>query len=219
MNKKIIFYSFLEIIFTIIILKIFGSKSSKILTLGIITFYSLKSCYDVMLILNSENSLNLIEKNLRIHLIELVIIFIGHLFLFFYILFVNTYVNWQIILLFVFNVLSKETLLLLYINDDIKYFDLPKKLFTFRRGFRVLLPISFFFAITIYFALNEHANRLYFLWISFGLVVGYLIKKTVENKISFSKLVLSFLLLFLNLYTIYAIYEFSYIIKNFPLTN
>ena len=219
MNKKLIFYSFLEIILTIIILRILGFKSSKILTIAVVIFYFIKNCHDISLIPNSSNSLTIIRDNFRFHLKELSIVFIGYLVLFLLIISFNTYVSWKIILLLVFSIFLKEMLFLLYISDELRYFGLPKKIFTLGKGSGILLTISFFWAITTYSVLGDNSNKLCFLWISFGLIAIYLIKKVLENKISISKLVLSFFVLFLDIYIIFAIFEFSYVIKNFPLTS
>lgn len=219
MDKKIIFYSFLEIILIIAIFKVLGNKSSKIIIIGLIAFYSLKTSYEVSLILNSENPIFIIKENLQRHIKELIIVFLGYLLMFFYFLKINTYVDCKIILLFVLAIFIKEVLLLYYAKENIGYLNLPKKLFILRRGFRILLVVSLFFAVTMYSVLKEHPNKLYFLWISFALLGGYFVRKALEKKISPSKLTLSFIYSVLNIYTVYNIIEFSFVFYRFPLSK
>lgn len=215
-KKKIIFYTCFEIALIIFVFKFLGNRSNKLITIALISFYSLKSTYEISLITNSDHSLSNIIYSFKDNIREFIII----LFLFtgclIYISKINPYIDFSLLLMLCITIFLKETLISLYIGLSLSYSIFVKNIFTFRKGFRLLIPVSFLFGITIYSFLFNHPNKVYFLIVSLSIILIYLGKKFILHKISISKLLFIAFFFAANIYMIYIFIECNYILKNFP---
>lgn len=218
-NKKIIFYTFIEISLIIFVFKVLGEKSSKLITIGLISFYSLKSTHEISLITNSEHSLNNIISNFKDNIREFMIIFFLFTGCLIYISRINPYIDFSLLLMLCLTIFLKETLISLYIGQSLSYTILVKNIFTFKKGFRLIIPASFLFGITIYSFLFNHPNKVYFLMISLAIILIYLVKRFILHKISISRLLFITFFFVANIYMIFIFIECNYILQNFPVVK
>ncbi|MGF6905983.1 hypothetical protein M2092_000511 [Fusobacterium sp. PH5-44] len=215
-RKKNIFYTVAEIALIIFVFKVLGHKSNKLITIGLISFYSLKSTHEISLISNNEHPLSNIISNFKNNLKELLIIFALFMGCLIYTRQINPHIDFSLLLILCTIIFLKSTLLMLYNSSSFSYTILIKNIFTLKKGFRLLIPAAFIFGITIYSFLFDHLNKISFMVISLGIILFYLVKKFISHQITFSKLLFITLLFVANIYMISIFIECNYILKNFP---